>query len=794
MKKQLLTLFISLFILVSIQAQKYTISGYVTDAGTKEKLIGANVFDLNTEKGAVCNNYGFYSITFNNKETIEFQVSYTGYLSTKKLIVTSKDTSINFMLQAGIEINEIHVSASKKRESGNIKINMEQVETLPSLTGEKDVLKIFILMPGVQSGGEASSELHVRGGSPDQNLILIDDVPVYYVNHLGGFVSIFDENAVNSINLIKGGFPARYGGRLSSVVDVRLKNGDTEKFGGEISLGLISSRLFLEGPLKKGKTSFIFSARRCNIDLYSRIFMLIAEDRATAGYTFYDINAKVNHKINENNQLSISLYTGRDRFFIKDKENILNAYGSVVALEKFKYNKRWGNTITALKWKKKWTPKLFGNITFAYTIFHYSNHTAIKDENSQTKDIIREYSNKFKSSVNDFILKSDFDYYLNSNNSIKFGIGGTYHRFNPGEIKYYLQAPDISTQDTAWGNKRIHSVEIYAYAEDEIKIGKRFSANIGIHTSGYNSDNNWFYSLQPRINAGFDITKRLTLTGSYSDMFQYIHLISSTEGGLPEDIWVPATKQAVPEKSRQFTAGLQYLYKKYKFTVEGYYKTLSNLVDFKNGASFFFIDQTWEDALEKNGKGTIYGIEFLAQKTKGKLTGWIAYTWSKNTRQFENINSGNEYPYNYDRRHDLAIVLNYKKSKRFNVSATWIYGSGMPLTIGGMRFGAYKNYPGYVKLLGSNKRPVWLPYTFENSYIFNKNNIRMPHYHRLDIAVNFTKQKKRGERTWSIGIYNVYNRKNAYFMYYQEDHKGINHFYKFTLFPILPSFSYSFKF
>ncbi len=791
MKNLLLLLFLTVTI-INLQAQKYTVSGYIFDSSSKEKLIGANVFDISSQKGTLSNNFGFYSISFKKSDTLKLQISYIGYLSSKKNIFVNKDTSINFSMQKGIELDELTVSADRQNQSGNIKISMEQVETLPSLTGEKDVLKVYTLMPGVQSGNEASSELYVRGGSPDQNLILIDDVPVYYVNHLGGFISIFDENAVNSINLIKGGFPARYGGRLSSVIDVRLKNGDMKKFSGEISAGLISSRLFIQGPLKKDKTSFILSARRCNIDIVSRVIMLFAEEGFTTGYTFYDVNAKINHKINENNQISLTVYTGRDRLFAKDKEKEAVNYmeGSVKYIYSSKLSNKWGNTIAALKWKRKWSAKLFGNVTFAYTLFHSSIEDKFTQK-AENKSIMLDFKDKFKSNVNDFILKTDYDYYLNSNHSVKFGISGIYHSFNPGKIEYYLKAEDSETIDTSWCNKKIYAPEIYAYIEDDIKIGKRFTANIGVHASTYYTDNKWFYSIQPRINASFDITKRLTLTASYADMTQYIHLLTSSGGILARNLWLPATKKTVPEKSRQYTAGLQYLYKKYEFSVEGFYKTLSHLIDFKAGSSFFLIDKTWEEEIEKNGEGKIYGIEFLARKTKGKLTGWVAYTWSKNTRRFDNLNSGIEFAYTYDRRHDLAIVINYRKSKRFSVSASWIFGTGLPVTLGASRLWSFRNTGGSGNEGAGSDYPGNV---FLETQIFVKNNYRMPNYHRLDIALNFSKQKKRGKRTWSISVYNAYNQKNAYFMYFRSDREGKMHLYKFTLFPIIPSFGYSFKF
>lgn len=791
--------FIILIFLTYIQiiyAQKITISGYVSDAKTGERLIGVNIYDRVSKKGTQTNNFGFYSISISKGDSINLIFSYIGYK--EKVLALKSQVNIvrNLKLIAGYNLQEININAEKITHSLNVvSIPMRNIEVLPSLTGEKDILKAYTLLPGVQSGKEGTSDLYVRGGSPDQNLVLLDDVPVYYLNHIGGFVSIFDENVINRMNLIKGGFPARYAGRLSSVLDIRLKDGNLKTYHGEISIGIISSRLSLQGPIKKGKTSFIVSARRCNLDLFTRIIDNIDGLGVSGGYTFYDINAKINHKFNENNQLNAVFYKGRDKLFfkVKDAGDIYLPFQNSSDYSFYNSeNVKWGNILGSLRWNHRFNDKLFGNLIFAYTKFNFQSINELTETYIPSDSLTGKYVNDFGSNVEDFILKNDYDLYANRSHFIKFGFKAVFHNFSPGYTNFLLVGTPDSDTDTTFKNAKVNSLELGIYIEDEWQIGNLLKANLGIHSAAYYVDNALNYSIQPRLNMLFTLPRNTYLSASFAQMNQYIHLLSSTDEGLPTNLWVPATQKVPDEKSYQYTLGFAHFLRKskLKLSVEGFYKELTGLINLKHGSNLFITNESWDKKIAKNGKGTVYGLEFLLQKSYGKFTGWIAYTYSKNTRQFDSLNAGVEYPYDFDRTHDLSIVAQYKLNDNINFSATWVYGTGFPVTLSYERFSAIDmiktEESGYQYSANTG---------FYDSYIYTeKNNYRLSAYHRLDVAANFIKKKKRGIRTWSVSIYNVYNHLNSYFVYINKDIYGEYHFYRFSMFPVIPSVSYSFVF
>jgi len=776
-------------------AQKITISGYIKDSNTGERLIGVTVYDLDTKQGTVTNNFGFYSLQYNQNDSVNLKISSIGYGSVFFRERLNKSILKNFQLKGGYELNEVAISAESLSTSdfNIVRLPIKQIENLPSLTGEKDILKAYTLLPGVQSGNEGSSELYVRGGSPDQNLVLLDDVPVYYLNHLGGFLSIFDENAINTMSLIKGGFPARYGGRLSSVVDIRLKEGNSNKFGGELSVGLISSRISLEGPLSNKKTTYIFSARRCNIDYISRLLFLIDPYDVSAGYTFYDINAKITHRFSENSQLSALIYQGRDKLFINVADDGSDYNNNQEGGYEFwnKNKNTWGNLLSSLQWNYKINNKLFVNTTLAYTHFNYYSKIGMQEDFEG--ETLNESNYENFSSVNDLIIKTDFDYFINSNNKLKFGLKTISHHFEPGSSKYYIKTEEYSN-DTTYGNNDFRAIEYGAYAENNLKLGNHFNANLGLHFAAYSFSNQFDFSFQPRINIDIQINPNNKLNLSYAQMAQYIHLLSSSGAGVPTSLWVPSNDKAPNENSLQYAFGYSHFFKgeKIKFTIEAFYKELDNLIEIKNETNFFTSEGNWDDKIETEGIGQVYGAEFLLQKTSGNLTGWIAYTWSKNTRQFDNINSGKAYFFNYDRRHDISIVGNYKLRKNINLSATWVFTTGNPITLGTQKFDAYeviRQEP------SSSEFSHTLNEGFSDAYIYTeKNNYRMRAFHKLDFAINFEKKVKKGVRTWSFGVYNAYCRMNSYYVYLEKNYSGEYSFKSFTLFPIIPSFSYSLKF
>lgn len=801
-----------------LQAQStYTLSGYIEDSNTGEKLISARVYDTKSGKGVISNNFGFYSLTLEGGE-VNLVAAYAGYETLKKSFVLDKDQKLDLTLLQ-LTLEEVEIVAEneerieEKTEMSTIEIPIKQIKLLPALFGEVDVIKAIQLLPGVQSGGEGSSGLYVRGGGPDQNLILLDDVPLYYVSHLGGFFSVFNADAINSVKLTKGGFPARYGGRLSSVVDVRMKEGNMKEFHGEGSLGIISSKLSLEGPIIKDKTSFIISARRTYLDLISRpLSKKLTKGAGEFGYFFYDLNGKINHKFSDNDRLYLSAYLGNDNLGIKSSE----IEGSPSESEYYRFdldNKTlWGNKMSALRWNHIWSPKLFSNLTAIYSNYKFSNATDVLDEyntqNTAGRDTLIRFDGnlKYQSGIRDFGGKLDFDYYPNPNHSIKFGVNGTHHRFVPGLLGLKFNDGEVKT-DTTLNDQFQFSHEFTGYVEDEFKIGRRFSANLGLHGVMYVTGKKTYYSLQPRVSARLLINERVSFKASYVQMTQFLHLLSNSGAGLPIDLWVPATERVAPQKSWQAAAGIATSFNNgmLELSVEGYYKEMEGLIEYKEGTDFFLGagDSNWQDKVETGGRGTAYGLEVLLQKKQGKTTGWIGYTYAFNWRKFDNINGGNRFPYRYDRRNDVSIVVVHQLSKKVNISGTWIYGTGNALTLptgivpGPERFNSSNLSQPINQLLGGfsgfgDPNDIKL---YENG----RNGFRMEPYHRMDLGVNLTKEKKWGTRTWSFSIYNVYSRFNPYSYVYRNQFDfqtgtSTAKLKKISLFPIIPSVSYSFKF
>jgi len=790
LEKFYICFYLIIYICQIIDAQKVTISGFVEDKETGERLTGASIYNSKSTIGTISNSYGFYSITFIKADTINLIASFVGYKKIQNILSPSHDTTINFYLIQENYINEVTISRQnyKKIERTNfmstIEIPIKQINSLPALMGETDVLRTFQLMPGIKAGKEGTSGLYVRGGSPDQNLFLLDDVPLYYVNHIGGFVSTFDPNALNSVKLIKGGFPARYGGRLSSVLDIRLKEGNIFEKHGSYTFGLIASKLFLEGPIKKDTSSYMVSIRRCNIDLVTRLLSLWdSNGEAMAGYTFYDINIKLNYRISTNDRLYLSFYDGRDKIFVNSWDSDYN--DNLISIPEYKYkfrsNIRWGNFMGSLRWNHIYNSKLFNNTTLSYTQFFYINNNILKQFQRSDNTLLSKSQIKFNSGVNDFILKSEFDYFKSNIHKIKAGLAGIFHIFNPGITIY----KNLDIANDSLKNSKIIIPELTGYIEDLIYFSPEFSMNIGMHSSLLIVENKTYFSLQPRFLMRHLLHDNWALKLSYSKMVQPVHLLSNSGGGLPTDLWVPATRQLEPEISHQCAVGFAHtLMRKHniEFSTEFYYKLLSNLIELKEGTSFYSGSVYWQDKVELDGIGKIYGAELLLQKKEGKTTGWIGYTYSKNNRKFENINDGNYYPYRYDRTHDLSIVVSHAFSENFSLSATWIYGTGNPVTLA---VGKYD-----VMILNYDEE-----FEFDEAHIYNgRNDFRMPAYHKLDLGFNFSKPVRRGIRTWNISIYNVYNRLNPCFLFYDLENNGQIRLYQISLFPIIPSISYSYKF
>ncbi|MGK0391243.1 MAG: hypothetical protein ACI94Y_004005 [Maribacter sp.] len=773
MKRILLFVLLCCSIQLMAQQEKFTISGYIEDAGSGEKLIESNVFDDVSISGTVSNLYGFYSITL-PKDTVKLSFSYIGYSTQSYEIYLNKDITIDIKLGEITELSTVTVTADKLEERfeeqtqmSRIDVPIAQIKKIPALLGEVDVMKALQLLPGVQSGGEGTSGLYVRGGSPDQNLVLLDGVPVYNVSHLFGFFSVFNADAIRNVTLTKGGFPARYGGRLSSVLDINMKEGNDKEFHGEGSIGLIAAKATVEGPIWKDKTSFIVSGRRTYIDLLTRPIIKSQADGNVGGYYFYDVNAKVNHKFNKKHRLYASTYLGQDVFYlnVEDKEDGFSLNSGF----------DWGNTTAALRWNYMMSNKLFANTAVTYSRYQFDLITEQSDASDQS------FAAKYTSNIKDFGVKIDFDYMPSPNHYVRFGLNAINHTFKPGALQFNISDGDDFNTDTIIGTQNTTAWEYFMYVEDDFKIGKNFSTNLGFHLSAFSVEDKTYAAPQARVGMRYLLPKGVAIKASYSMMTQYIHLLTNEGVGLPTDLWVPSTAQIKPQRSWQAALGLAKTFgADYEVSIEGYYKKMDNLLSYKEGASFLSFDD-WQEKVEQ-GQGDSYGAEFFVQKKKGKTTGWIGYTLSWNNRQFENINSGEEYPFKYDRRHDLSVVVSHEFNDRISLAGTWIYGTGNSITLNEARYFSFDpSSDGFGEIYGEE---VGVP--------GSKNNYRMKSYHRLDVGVNFTKQKKRYQRTFSIGTYNTYNRRNPFFIYYDDGNDKT--FKQVSIFPLIPYFTWSFKF
>lgn len=770
-----------LFFLIQLsplaRAQKFTISGYVRDSETGESLIGANIVRSQTIAGTTTNTHGFYSITF-KKDTVSLIASYVGYQPIIAFFCLDRDTTFNFNLSTAV-LKELVVSASRTdaiHESSQMSmqtIPIEQVKALPALLGEIDILKTLQLLPGVQSGNEGSTGLYVRGGGPDQNLILLDGVPIYNVSHLFGFFSIFNADAINHVELTKGGFPARYGGRLSSVIDISMKEGNKKKVKGEGSIGLISAKAMVEGPIVKGKTSFIVSARRTYIDALAQPFIRLQKKTDQhVGYYFYDVNLKINHIIDSKNHIFLSSYFGSDKGYTR----LSNSYVDAGTRTDSRNNSSlmWGNLITAFRWNHIFGPRLFSNVSSTYSRYGFDISQTYQQKRTvsgQPEENVS-YGSRYFSGIRDWALKIDFDYLPSPNHYVRFGVNTIQHRFSPGVYTYRSSEEG----DTTAGAQIINTYETSAYVEDDWKINRRFKLNAGIHTSAFAVEAQWYHSIQPRISSRVLLKDDLALKASFSTMVQFMHLLTNAGVGLPTDLWVPSTARVKPQQAAQFALGFAKTYKlQYEFSLEGYYKKMSNLIEYKDGASYLNVSADWQDKVALNGHGKSYGMEALLQKKTGAFSGWVGYTISKATRQFDELNFGKEFAYKYDRRHDISLALTHEWSKRMDFSMVWVYGTGNAITLPRATYQVLESPSG--------------------TYFGDRNSSRLKSYHRLDLSFSWWKDKKWGQRKWTVGVYNAYSRLNPFYVTLELNQSRTKYqLIQYSLFPIIPSVTYSFKF
>lgn len=770
------------FFLLSLTAQdKVTVSGYVYDSETGEKLLGAEILDMASGQGTVSNEYGFYSLSIPRADSMVLQVSYLGY-RTKRQVIHGREPSVryDFYLVPGEQLDAVVIRSSvesrpeRRTEMSKISLSAAQMESVPVILSEPDPIKVIQKLPGIQGGTEGMSGMLVRGGSVDQNLYLLDDVPLYYIYHLGGFVSAFNPDAINRVNIYKGDFPARYGNRLSSVLDVRTRDGNMKKRSGSGMLSLISWKLSLEGPIVEDKTSYMVSFRRMPYDLLTKAYAWIASGgEESGGYTFYDFNVKLTHRLNDRDQLSSTFYFGDDAF----------SYSSHYDESKEKFRIGWGNLVAALRWSRRWSGKWFSHQVFSYTRYRLMNRQVFWEDKQ------KEFEWKYYSGIRDWSFRSDWQYTASPEHRYEVGGGVIYHTFRPGVL--HIEG-DMDTEQLKFPVFVFHSFESFAYGEWKAKWSEKWQTRLGLRLSGYMTGDSRFFSPEPRFSVNYLVATHTSLKASFSAIQQNVHLLTSTGAGMPVDLWMPATSHVPPSHAWIAATGLAHSHpdNKWEFTLELYYKHMDNLIHYKPGASFLYTAiNNWEDLVETKGVGTSYGLEILWRKKTGKLTGWVGYTLAKTTRRFPYLNEGKPFPFHYDRRHAIDIVANYRMSKRTTFSAAWTFGSGLPVTL------PIANMP----------LPLWPGYTpqmhslrFYQIYS-DRGQYRMRPYHRLDVSWQFHRKKKKNrEHTWIISIYNVYNRHNPLFYMVSsynpqtgEKDPGV---YQMSLFPIIPSIGYSFKF
>ena len=784
-------------------SQEYTLSGYIKDAKTGEALVGASVFIENNAKGTSTNVYGFYSITILSQST-KVRYSYIGYNQIEKSIELNKDLRLNIELSEKQDVlDEVIIESKQSDENtqstqmGRIELSMDKVKTIPAFMGEVDILKTIQFLPGVSSGGEGNTGFYVRGGGPDQNLILLDEATVYNASHLFGFFSVFNADAIKNVSLTKGGMPSNYGGRLSSVLDITMKDGNYKNFQSDGGIGLIASRITLQGPIKEDTASYIISGRRTYIDVLTKPFIPDSSSFKGSGYFFYDLTAKLNWRLSDKDRLYLSSYFGRDVFTFNNQD-----------LD-FMFNVPWGNATASLRWNHLFSDKIFVNTTAVFTDYNF----AFQGGSSS-------FNFKLASGIRDYNLKQDYTFYHSSLHNYKFGWNYTFHRFIPSSLSASSGDVEFDTEDDV----KVYGNESAIYLLDEWNINECLKINLGFRLSMYQhigpftryfknpnsgvTDSTREYSNletiktyfgpEPRFSARYLLPDQSSIKMGYAHNYQYIHLASISSVSLPTDLWFPSTEIVKPQIGTQYSLGYfkNFFKNKYEASIEIYYKDLKNLIEYKENA---FPEDNLNNNVDNQltfGNGYSYGAEFFLKKRLGDLNGWIGYTYSKTMRKFDEIDNGEWFPAKYDRRNDLSVVTQYQINNRINIGAVFVYATGNSLSLPERR---------WFSLEENRIITVWS----------KRNQYRLDPYHRLDISVTidskpykevfnketnqFDKVDKKVISSWNISVYNVYNRANPYFIFFDytgDPLQGTADFgaSQVSLFPILPSITWNFKF
>lgn len=785
-----------------------TVSGYITDAGSGETLIGAGVLvegsGQKVQTGAVTNAYGYYSLTLPAGKTA-LQYSYVGYESIALELDLQRDTTVNIVLVPSAEIQEATVVAQKdagiqSTYLGAIDIPLVHIKNTPVVFGEADVLKAIQLMPGVQGGNEGFTGLYVRGGGPDENLILLDGVPIYNVDHMLGILSVFQTEAVKKVTLYKGSFPARYGGRISSIVDIRTNDGNMRETHGSIGLGALTEKFHLEGPIIKDKLSYSLSARGLHTIFFDPLIRYFGkrvekDTEIYANYFFYDLNGKLTWRLSDRDRFFLGSYNGRDQMNVRFKENETGTYTQEDGFDRTDVGLGWGNNVVSLRWNHVFSNRLFANTTLAYNRYRMMMNTGMRSQGTDYDGsrYVYDFDIDYISGIRDWSGKLDFDYVPTPKHLVKFGAEYMHHTFMPQTltaVTFMQEGNDQLNDKTSYGNTRPYKGhDISLYAEDDFSLTDHLTVNPGLHLSLFHTEGKSYWSLQPRISARYAWDGGWSMKAGYARMAQYVHLLSSTQVALPIDLWVPITKDIRPVTSDQFSAGVYYDgIKGWEFSVEGYFKSMHNILEYKDGTVMIATNTGWETKVEM-GNGRAMGLEFFAQKTAGKATGWVAYTLAKSDRHFPSgtINLGERFPYKYDRRHNFNINVNYQVTPRIDLSGTFVFATGGTTTLP-VRTTATMDPAGYVH---------------SADYVEYRNNYRLPPSHHLNVGANFHKKKRHGERIWGISIYNVYRQlnPNMVFLHYEtkppqpgaepETNLVMD---KLTVLPFVPSVSYTYQF
>ena len=792
-----------LFFPLFLVSQNHTLSGYVKDAKTGEALIGVSIFVEKESKGVSTNVYGYYSISLDAGQ-YGVKYSYVGYSSIVKTVQFSEPIRLNIELSETEDLlDEVVVYAKQSDENtkgtqmGKIELSMDKIKTIPAFMGEVDILKTIQFLPGVSSGGEGNTGFYVRGGGPDQNLILLDEATVYNASHLFGFFSVFNADAIKNVSLTKGGMPANYGGRLSSVLDITMKDGNYKSFQGDGGIGLIASRLTLQGPIKEDTASYIISGRRTYIDVLAEPFIPESSPSKGSGYYFFDLTAKVNWRLSDKDRLYLSSYFGRDIFSFQNKDLDFN------------FKVPWGNATASLRWNHLFSDKLFVNTTGVFTDYNFAFEGGSNGFNF-----------RLGSGIRDFNLKQDYTYYHNSLHNIKFGWNYTFHRFIPSSLSASSGDVEFNTIDEI----KIFGNEYAIYFQDEWDVNENLKINLGFRLSAYQhvgpftryyknpntgaTDSTTSYSNfeaiktyfgpEPRISARYLLPDNSSFKFGFAHNYQYIHLASISSVSLPTDLWFPSTENVKPQIGTQYSIGYfrNFLQNNYEASVEVYYKDLNNLIEYKENS---FPEDNLNNNVDNQltfGNGYSYGAEFFIKKRTGDFNGWIGYTYSKTMRKFDAIDNGEWFPAKYDRRNDLSLVGQFQINKRVNIGAVFVYATGNSISLPERR---------WFSLEENRIITVWS----------KRNQYRLNPYHRLDISLTINskpfkkkvnietnkveKVNKKVTSSWNFSVYNAYNRANPYFIFFDFSGDPLQGTAEFgasqvSLFPILPSVTWNFKF